>query len=487
MKTLLAIDIGTSSTKAALFSVQGLLLASHSVNYHIDTPQPDWAEQNPLDWWEAACRCTHRVLVETRHPEVAAVAVSGQTPSLVALDRQGTPLRPAILWLDRRSQPQVAWLQEHVGIQTAIQRTGNLLDSYYGGVKWLWFKQQEPENYQRTWKILQASSTIIYYLTGQVVLDYSQAGLCSPCFNLQTRAWDPEVCGLMGIDLDKLPELVPATQIVGQVSPEAARLSGIPAGTPVAAGGGDFALSCLGAGITAPGNAVAMLGTAGNILVTNPKGTDPRLINTIHVTGGTLSLGGVMAGGLVQWLKELLGLEEVDAFSRLEMEAAETPPGATGLIFLPYLMGERTPVWDPRARGVFFGLSSTHRRGHLYRAILEGVAYAFRQMLEIVAGTGTPVEHITLTDGGAQSPLWRQIFSDVLGLPIGWQPRAGGTLLGAALLAAVACGELPGFDDLGPWLGPVHHHQPDPVNAGVYNRNFAVYNQLYDRLKDLYL
>ena len=484
MKTLLAIDIGTSSTKAALFSTNGDLLASQGEVYRGYTPQPGWAEQDPRDWWSAACRCTTRVMADTGHPDIAAVAVGGQTPSLVAVDRKGDPIRPAIQWMDRRAHPQVGWLEKKIGSKAAIATSGNLLDSYYGGVKWLWFREQEPDRYQQTWKILQASSYIIYHLTGQVVLDYSQAGLCSPCFNLFERAWDAGICREMGIDLDKLPPLKSADQIIGVVGTEAARMSGIPAGTPVAAGAGDFALSCLGAGVLGRGEAAAMLGTAGNLLVADPVATDPRLINTVHLTGDRLSLGGVMAGGSVEWFKTMLAWDGDDFYTRLEQEAAGTETGARGLVFLPYLMGERTPIWDSGARGVFFGLSNTHQRGHLYRAILEGVAYAFREMLEIVIEGGTPVDQITLTDGGARSSLWRQIFADVLGIPVHWQP-GGGTLLGTATLAGVASGLLSGFDSIQNWLGPVTSHHPDSAHAVAYDQCYKVYRQLYPRLKDL--
>jgi len=486
MRTLLAIDIGTSSTKAALYSNQGECLAQTSMSYPVQIPRTGWAEQNPLDWWDAVCKCTREIIPAAGNRTIAGVGISGQTPSLVAVDAEGIPLRPALLWLDRRADEQASWLREHLGLDVAIARTGNTIDSYYGGVKWLWFKQHEPGLYQRTWKILQASSTIIHRLTGETVLDYSQAGLCSPCFHLHQRCWDPDTCQLMGIDPGKLPRLVPSTEIVGQVSQQAGESTGIPAGTSVVAGGGDYALACLGAGGLKRGDAVAMLGTAGNLLVPDPAGSDPRLINTVHVTGGALCLGGVMAGGLIHWLRDLLDLEEDDLFTTLEAEAAATPPGAEGLVFLPYIMGERTPIWDPKARGVFFGLNARHRRGHLYRAVLEGVAYAFRQMLEIVCDHGTDINAITLTDGGAASPLWRQIFADVLGIPTHGVGKSGGTLLGTALLAGVACGEVPGFEAVESWLGPATIHDPLPERKMVYDRYYSVYNQLYDRLRDLF-
>jgi xylulokinase len=487
VKTLLIIDIGTSSTKVSLFSVEGKLLNYHQQAYRVEHPKVGWAEQDPSIWWQAACQGSARIIREAGDPTIAAVTVSGQTPSCVPVDENGEALHSAILWLDRRASQQVSWLQKNLGLEDAVARTGNTIDSYYGGVKWLWFKQEEPDLYKRTWKIFQASSYVIYHLTNQAVLDYSQAGLCSPCFNLYRQEWDSEILKLMEIDLAKLPILGPANRVIGMVSDQAAHRSGIPAGTPVTTGAGDFAFSCLGAGVFESGAAVMMLGTAGNLLVPDPAVIDPRLINTIHVTGEKLSLGGVMAGAAVTWFKDMLRWEGEDFYLRMETEAGETPPGAEGLVFLPYLMGERTPIWDDQARGVFFGLSNIHQRGHLYRSVLEGIAYAFRAMLDIVTESGTTIQNIVLTDGGAQSYLWRQIFADVLGRPIRWQARSGGTALGAAITAAVACGELSGFDSIMRWFAPAVEVNPDPKSAAVYNHNFQVFQSLYPRIKDLYL
>ena len=486
MKMLLTIDIGTSSTKASLFSMDGKLLHYHQQAYRVRFPKIGWAEQDPSIWWQAVCQCSARIIKEAGAPTITAVTVSGQTPSCVPVDETGKALRPAILWLDRRGGQQVSWLKENLGLEKAVARTGNTIDSYYGGVKWLWFKQEQPELYRRTWKIFQASSYIIFRLTNQAVLDYSQAGLCSPCFNLFNQEWDSEILQLMGIELAKLPNLGPANQIAGMVTDQAADESGIPVGTPVTMGGGDFAFSCLGAGVYETGTAVMMLGTAGNLLIPDPASIDPRLINTIHVTGDKLSLGGVMAGAAVTWFQDMLRWEGEDFYLRMESEANETPPGSDELVFLPYLMGERTPIWDDQARGVFFGLSNIHQRGHLYRAVLEGIAYAFRAMLDIVTESGTKIQNVVLTDGGAKSKLWRQIFADVLGRPISWQARSGGTAMGAAIVTAMACGELSGYDLLTEWFPQAVEVNPDPKNTAVYDRNFQVFQSLYPRVKDLY-
>ncbi len=299
MSLYLTIDIGTSSAKVALFEQGGTLLTSNSSSYPVYYPQPGWAEQNTEDWWSATQGLCKKVLREAGYPPLRSVCISGQAPLCVPVDRRGHALRPAILWLDRRSHPQVKWLRDRLGGDPA---NGNRLDSYFGGLKWLWFLQNEPYLYRKTWKILQANGFVLYRLTGVEAIDPSHAGLCSPCFNLRERNWDEETCEKMGLDIRKLPTVHPSTQIVGQVSLQASTLTGIPSGTPVVCGGADFACACLGAGAMERGSAAMMLGTAGNLLVPAPKRTDDRLLNTVHLTGEGLSLGGVLAGGAVQCL-----------------------------------------------------------------------------------------------------------------------------------------------------------------------------------------
>lgn len=484
MSVYLALDIGTSSTKAALYQGDGMLLGSSSASYGVSYPHPGWAEQDPRDWWRAVQAVCREVLQANGTPQVRAVCLSGQAPSCVPVDRQGRPLREAILWLDRRAAPQADWLRERLGSERAEAISGNTLDGYYGGVKWLWFRQQEPELYKKTWKILQASGYVTLQLTGEAAVDHSQAGLCSPAYNLRRRSWDTQACEVMGINEWVLPALLHAWEVVGQVSRKAAAATGLPIGTPVVCGGGDYACACLGAGVLRAGTAAMMLGTSGNLLVPAPRGTDTRLFNTVHVTGEGLSLGGVLAGGAVRWFIEMLGDDDPDLLTILENEALQVPPGAEGLIFLPYLMGERTPIWDPDARGVFLGLSSRHRRGHLYRAVLEGVALAYRQMVKIFASVGSPIDEVIAINGGARSPLWRQIFADILGIPIRWRPHSGGTALGAAFLAAHGIGDQPGFDSLPAWLEPTLDTFPNLEPAEVYARHDAIFKALHGRLKD---
>jgi len=483
MSVYLAIDIGTSSAKAALYSQAGALIDSRSQAYPLLRPKANWAEQDPDDWRQAVEQICRGLITANPDTEIRAVCVSGQAPACAPVDRQGRPARPAILWLDRRATAQADWLRQRLG-QTEVERlSGNTLDSYFGGVKWLWYRQQEPEQYDRTWKILQANSYITLALTGEVVTDPSHAGLCSPCFDPQTGDWNEPLCQMMGLAVEKLPAVYPSSQVIGQVTRAAAEATGIPRGTPVVCGAGDFACACLGAGVTEAGQAAAMLGTAGNLMLPGLRRLDGRLLNTKHATGAPLSLGGVMAGGVVSWFVQAFCPDAPGVYDLLEQEARRSPPGAQGLVFLPYLMGERTPVWDAQARGVFFGLGAAHGRGHLYRAVLEGVAFAFRQIMEITADPEQSVREIVFINGGARNALWRQIFADVLGTTVRWLPHSGGTSLGGAFLAAHGCGDTGQFAEIHNWLEPPLDTRPEPANQAVYDRQYAVYRELYPRLK----
>ncbi len=480
----LSIDIGSTSTKAALYHADGKLCASQSEEYDVHYPHPGWAEQDPDAWWEATQRCCHRLVAELRGRRIEAISVSGQAPGCVPIDRAGKPLRPAILWMDRRAVQQAERLRARVGIERAVQISGNTLDSYFGGPKWMWFHENEPGLYAATWKLLQANNYIIYRLAGEAVTDPSQAGLCSPCFNLHNREWDTRMCEMLELDPAKLPRIRASAEIVGAISRAASRDTGLPEGVPVICGGGDFAFACLGAGVTEAGSAAMMLGTSGNLLVPGSSKIDPRLLNTIHVTGQSLSLGAVLAGGTVNWFTQMLGMNQPGSFKLLDDEAAAIPPGADGLVFLPYLMGERTPIWDPLARGAFIGLSTVHTRGHLYRAVLEGVAYAFRQMLEIISGAGAPIREIIAIDGGARSAIWRQIFADILQVPIRWRPTSGGTSLGSAYLAAQSCRS--SAHDLAAWFEPTVDAQPNSEAWDCYRPQYEVFCGAYDRLRDCF-
>lgn len=484
MAAYLSIDTGTSSTKLSLYDAGGQLLAAQSSAYPVEYPRPDWAEQDPEEWWAAVCALAPGVLEAAGRPEISAISLSGQTPLCVPVDRQGNPLRKAILWLDRRATPQVEWLRAHIGEERCRETSANRIDSYFGGVKWLWYRQSEPELFSRTWKILQATSFIGLRLTGQTFIDPSQAGLCSPCFNPHTRSWDEAICAEMGLPLDLLPEIHPSAAVVGQVTRWAAQESGLPEGVPVVCGGGDFACSCLSTGIAGKNQAALMLGTAGNLLFPGAENRDSRLLHTIHLTGEPLPFGGVLAGTNLRWFSGLLGDAGPNLYTRLDQEAAAVPAGSEGLVYLPYLLGERTPVWDPAARGAFIGLSARHTRAHLYRAVLEGVAYAFRQISQIVGMTEAGTNAIVAIDGGARSPLWRSILASVIGTPVIEGGSRSGTALGSAFLAALGSGKAAAFSELTAWTETLGRSEPSPAGRQAYERLYPVFAGLYEKLKD---
>jgi len=480
MPLFLAIDVGTSATKLSLYDAAGRQIAARHASYPVEVPRPGWAEQDPREWWRAVCRLGPE-LAEAAGGELAAICVSGQTPLCVPVDAQGEPLRKAILWLDRRALAQVDWLAEHLGEAHCRAVSGNRLDSYFGGSKWLWFRQTEPALFARTWKILQANSYVAFHLTGRATIDPSQAGLCSPCYDQTSGQWNAAICAVLGLPLELLPEIRPAQAVIGAVTPAAARACGLPAGTPVVCGGGDFACACLGAGVHGRGRAALMLGTAGNLLFPGVANADARLLHTRHVSGQPLTFGGVLAGGNLKWFAGLFGGSAIEFYACLDEEAAHIPPGSEGLLYLPYLMGERTPIWDAQARGAFLGLSSRHGRAHLYRAVLEGVAFAFRQILEITGRAG--LEEIVAIDGGARSGVWRAVLADVLGVPVARGSLGAGTALGSAFLAALGVGAVSEFEQISAWAEISPALLPDaPVHA-KYNQIYPVYAGLYAKLK----
>jgi xylulokinase len=481
--SLLSLDVGTGSLKASAYDLKGNLLAKASQEYPTHYPQPGWAQQDPQDWWDACCTAC-RSITSQKDIHISSITVSGQAPGCVPVDNSGSPLRRAILWLDRRSSPQVDWLNEHLGTEQAIQTGMNTLDSYFGGVKWLWFRQNEPDLYAKTWKILQANSFITLQLTGEAVIDPGHAGLCSPCSDVNSGKWSSAVCGLMELHMRKLPPIYPSTMVIGRVTSKASGITGLPAGTPVICGAPDYLCSFLGSGAPSAKTAAMMLGTAGNLMSLSPPKIDARLLNTLYMDGRVLSTGGVLAGSAVRWFGEMLRINAVDLYETLDNEAAQVEPGSGKLIFLPYLLGERSPIWDAHARGVYFGLSTVHHRGHLYRALLEGVAFAFRQLIDILAGNGSQIEEVIAINGGARSAVWRQIFADVLELPVRWRPSRDGTSLGGAYLAAMGNGIYGELSEIQNWMEPTIDTLPDRSHSRDYRRYYAIYASLYEKLKD---
>ncbi|GAA5172209.1 MULTISPECIES: FGGY-family carbohydrate kinase [Halomonadaceae] len=501
METVIGIDIGTQSTKAVVIDRQGRILAEHGQGYRVDTPRPLWAEQWPNVWWEAVLNCIRACLEAS---EVDPRGVKGLCVSSlyggsgIPVDAEIQPVHPCLIWMDRRAEAQVQWVKEHIDLTRLGSVTGNGVDSYYGFTKMMWLKAERPEIWKRTRYLLPPNSYINYRLSGEIAIDHSSAGNIGGVYDLAARDWSTEMLEALGLEQDKMPSrLVDSGATVGGLLPALADELGLPAGIPVIAGGVDAAMATLAAGATRPGNHVAMIGTSMCWGVINQHvDADQGLISMPHVLNGDRDLytfgGALTAGASVSWFVDTLCGEDRAAagehgsvYDRLEPPARELPPGADGLLFLPYLMGERSPVWDARASACFIGLSLYHRRPHLYRAVLEGVTFALRHNMEAGSQQGEVLDPYLVVVGGAtRSNLWMQIIADVTQLPVYTYREDVEAALGAGLLAGQAVDLLD--------ISATNRHgnlderaTPDPQAAARYDELFALYCQLYPTLKPI--
>jgi sugar (pentulose or hexulose) kinase len=469
---LLGLDVGTTGVRAAVFDARGRVLAQASEDCLYEAPCPGWAEADSSLWWRAVCAVTRRVARETSLAAVSAVGVTGQAPTLVLVGSNAEVLHRAILWLDVRSDAEARAIDAALGPGGAEAIGGNRMHAYYLGPKFAWMRRHHAEIVDRTAFVLQSHAWVVFQLTGEAACDLSTAMLCSPLFDARSLAWSDGGARVVGIPMRALPRIVRAHDVVGAVTRAAATATGLREGTPVVSGGGDFAASALGAGVFDEGQACLMLGTAGNLLMpmAAPR-FDPRLINSHHVgCDRWLALGGTLCGAALEWFRGACAPGV--PWESLEAEArAIDVDELAGLTVLPYFQGERTPIWDEGARGVIAGIDRTHRRGHLYRALLEGVALGFRHCLAVAEENGASFGEVVAANGAGKSALFRQILSDALGLPLTW--RAGsdaghGTVAGAAILGGIGAGVLAGaeaarswLDEAGPGRGAAVRHEPD--------------------------
>ncbi len=441
----LGIDISTTGAKALLIDASGAVVSSCSTPLTLSTPRPLWSEQDPRDWWAGVAESIRRALAEARvgGEAVTAIGMTGQMHGLVLLDEQGEVLRPAILWNDQRTGPQCDEIRARLGRKRLIQITGNDALTGFTAPKILWVAQNEPEIYARARHILLPKDYIRYKLTGIYASDRA-GGAGTLLFDLKTRTWSPEVLEALDIPAAWLPETYEGPAVTGPVGAAAAAETGLKAGTPVVGGGGDQAAQAVGVGAVQPGIIALTLGTSGVVFAATespliePEG---RLHAFCHAVPGRWHFMGVMlsAAGSLQWYRDTLA--PGTDFDALVGEAAAVEPGSEGLLFLPYLTGERTPHPDPLARGAWVGLTVRHTRPHLTRAVLEGVAFGIKDSFTLIQGAGLgAITQVRISGGGARSALWRQIMADVLGVPLVTVNTTEGAAFGAALLAAVGAG-----------------------------------------------
>jgi len=417
MPFILAHDLGTTGNKAALFDGEGNLVASHLESYPVAYPQAGWAEQDPSDWWRAICLSTRVLLVEAhiQPKEISAVTFSGQMMGIVPVDSTGVPLRSAIIWADQRAVAEANWLSDRCGPGNIYQRSGHRASPAYLAAKILWVKNHQPDIYRQTGKFLCAKDYAIFKLTGHFATDYSDAS-GSNLFDLTQRAWSMDLLDAIGLDIITLPDVHASTDVVGEVTNKASEETGLAIGTPVVIGGGDGACAAVGAGVVAPGDAYCYIGSSSWIsFASDAPVFDPqmRTFTFHHLHPRLFAPMGTMqaAGGARDWL--LLHMGEIP-----DEEVSQIAPGSNGLIFLPYLIGERSPWWNPQARGAFVGLTMSHSRADMTRAVLEGVTFNLRLILDALESQGANIPAIRLIGGGAQSPLWRQMLADVFARPV---------------------------------------------------------------------
>jgi xylulokinase len=478
MTLLLGIDIGTASSKGVLTRPDGELVAQAVREHHTSTPRPGWVEHDAVSvWWHDFHELAAELTAGLPPGEpIAAVGVSGIGPCLLPVDESDTPLRPAILYgVDTRAGDQIAEQTARYGADTITARCGSPLTSQAIGPKLAWLRDREPTVYARTRRWYMASSYLVHRLTGAYVLDHHSASQCTPLYDLRENAWIPQWCEQIAPGL-QWPDLVWPSDVVGTVTADAAAATGIPAGTPVVAGTVDAWAEATAVGVTAPGDLMLMYGTTMFLVnITEQVTCSPALWGTAGVFPGTYCLAAGMAtsGAITGWLRDLTGA----SYETLAAEAALLPPGAEGLLMLPYFAGERTPLFDPDARGLIHGLTLRHGRGHLYRAALEGTAFGVRHNLAAVSGAGGDPHRVVAVGGGARS-LWTQIVSDVTGREQELPRHTIGAAYGDTAFAALGAGlARPG--DLAQWNPVVTVIEPDPAAGAVYEELYQLYLDLY--------
>lgn len=496
---LLGIDIGTTGAKSILFDAETAEVRSTATcEYPSHTPHALWSEQDPEDWWSATTQSVRSVLREIKPDQVAGIGLTGQMHGLVLLDASGRVIRPCIMWNDQRTGAQCAAITRQIGPRQLLDWIANPVLPGFTAAKIPWVRENEPQAYSRIAAILLPKDYVRYRLTGEFVTDVSDAS-GTALFDVRQRQWSKEMLAALEIPSQWLPRSLESTEISARVSSAAASETGLLGGTPVVAGAGDQAAQAVGAGIIQPGILSATLGTSGVVFAAadrfaaEPEG---RLHTFCHAVPGQWHWMGVMlsAAGSLRWFRDNLAETEVkraaekgvSPYDLLTEEAAHAPAGSEGLIFLPYLSGERTPHGDPDARGVYFGLTLRHTKAHLIRALLEGVAYGLRDSLELMRGVGLDPAQVRVSGGGARSELWRQILADVFGAEIALVNVPEGAAFGAALLAGVGVGV---FKDLGEACGRAvkitERARPGPESA-QYAPYYPTYVALYPALERLF-
>jgi xylulokinase len=494
---ILAHDVGTTGNKATLYDQEGALVRSTFVPYPTNYPRTGWAEQHPEDWWQSLCLSTGALLRESgvSSADVACVVFSGQMMGAVAVDAQARPVRDAIIWADTRAVRQIAEVGERIDPRRVYALTGHRLSPSYSAGKILWLKEMEPDAYRRTHMFLHAKDFLVARLTGVFATDRSDASGTN-LYDLERGTWGDELIAAFGIPPEKLPAIHQSTDVVGEVQPAAAAESGLRPGTPVVIGGGDGSCAATGAGVIRAGTAYNYIGSSSWIGVATEKpilDPDMRTFTWAHLLPEMFTPTGTMqaAGGSYQWARDELAAEERLAAARLErspywlmdQEVEQSPPGARGLLFLPYLLGERSPRWNPAARGAFVGLTMRHKQADMLRAVLEGITFNLRVILEAFRGQGTAIDALRVIGGGARGEVWNQIMADIFGLPIlRLSLLEEATSMGAAVAGGVGVGLWKDITHVERMIQIARETRPNPERRALYDELYGIFNEIYSAL-----
>jgi len=498
MGYLMGIDIGTSGTKTLLIRDDGRLVAKSFADYPLVHPKPGWAEQDPSDWWNATVKSIREVLAKgnVSGEEVLGLGLSGQMHGAVLLDKTHRVLRPAILWCDQRTAKECDWITAKLGRQGLNRYTCNPALTGFTAPKIIWVKNNEPEIFGRIDRVLLPKDYIRFRLTGIFASEVSDAS-GTLLFDVQNRRWSAEMMKKLGLNSAWLPEVFESPVSSGKINRETAEATGLKEKTPVVGGGGDQAAGAVGNGVVEPGIISSTIGTSGVVFAfTASVKKDPlqRVHSFCHAVPGKWHVMGVMlaAGGSFQWFRNNMGEEEMqeakqkgaDPYEILTAKAATVPAGSEGLIFLPYLMGERTPYPDPNAKAVFFGINPRHKKAHMIRAVMEGVAFGLRDSLEIFRTMKVPIRQIRASGGGGRSSLWRQIQSDIFNTEIVTINAEEGPAFGVALLAGVGTGVYSSVEEAcRKTIKVTSRTSPQKQNAKLYDEFYGIYRSLYRDLK----
>lgn len=483
---IMAHDLGTSGNKATLYSLDGQLVASSVSGYATAYPGTGQVEQDAEAWWQAVCTSSRELMAASNVDprQVLCVSFSGQMMGCLPVDRQGTPLRPAIIWADTRATAQEARMKQAVGPSAFYHITGHRPSASYTAAKWLWIREHEPEVARRTYKLLQAKDFIVQRMTGCFATDYSDASGTN-MLDIRSKQWSDTLLCELDIAEALLPELHPSAWVAGALRPQPAAACGLLPGTPVVLGGGDGSCACVGAGVVAPGSAYHVLGSSSWISTASREpvfDSAMRTFNWVHLNPDLYTPCGTMqaAGCSYQWLHELLQAD----YTAMNQEATSSSPGAGGVLFLPYLLGERSPRWDAEVRGAFLGLSQTTARGDMARAVMEGVAMNLKIILDVLT-EHIAIDSLNVIGGGAVTPVWLQILADV------WQRRLTllsdprqATSLGAAICGSIAIGALDSWETSLQWNRPQGAVLPSP-QAEEYQALFPAFENAYHCLRDV--